>query len=130
MINTYSDVNTISLKDVLDTLALFMDNGGYSDEELLCFVSYLTGLSTDKILETIEDNHLPDDLDAEKKDPVPPPQGLTRERVMDMFRAYVNNDAEAAEVDYVRDALGQAGCDRETAEALGLGWVFSSEDEE
>lgn len=121
MINACSDVNTISLKDVMNTLALFLDNGSYSNDELLYFVSYLTGLSEDKILETIEDNHLPDCNDM---DPVPAAQGLTCERLKDMLRSYVSNDAEAAEPDYVREALSQAGCSEEEAQELGLGWIY------
>ena len=121
MINACSDVNTISLIDVMNTLALFLENGSYSNDELLYFVSYLTGLSEDKILETIEDNSLPD---SSGMDPVPAAQGLTCERLKDMFRSYVSNDAEAAEPDYVREALMQAGCSEEEAQELGLGWVY------
>ena len=128
MMNPCTEVSTISIKDVLNTLALFIDNGGYSDDELLYFVSYLTGISEDKILETIEENHLPDN--SQDDELVQASQGLSRERVMDMFRSYVSNDAEAAELDYVQEALTQAGCCKEDAKKLGLGWVFPEEDEE
>lgn len=53
MIDAYSEMNTLSNRDVLRTLAQFMDNGSYDNEELLYFVSELTGLSEDKIMETI-----------------------------------------------------------------------------
>lgn len=128
MTNPCTEVSTISIKEVLNTLALFMDKGGYSDDELLYFVSCLTGISEDKIIETIEENHLPDN--SQDDELVQASQGLSRERVMDMFRSYVSNDAEAAELDYVQEALTQAGCSKEDAKMLGLGWIFPDEENE
>lgn len=128
MTNQCTEVSTISIKEVLNTLALFMDKGGYSDDELLYFVSCLTGISEDKIIETIEENHLPDN--SQDDELVQASQGLSRERVMDMFRSYVSNDAEAAELYYVQEALTQAGCSKEDAKMLGLGWIFPDEENE
>lgn len=53
---------------------------------------------------------------------------VSYEKLLDMFVNYVINDAEAAELDYVQEALESAGCDEETAKKLGLGWVFGEEE--
>ena len=47
-----------------------------------------------------------------------------------IFYNYVNNDAKAAEIDYVRDALEQSGCTNEVLEEVGLGWLIQEDDEE
>ena len=39
------------------------------------------------------------------------------------FTQYVENDYEAAEGDYCREALAQVGCDREMLEFLGLDFL-------
>jgi hypothetical protein len=45
-----------------------------------------------------------------------------------MFQDYVNNDASAADLSYVQDALSAVGVDKEKAELLGLGYVFDAEE--
>ena len=56
--------------------------------------------------------------------------GFTKEDILSMFRSYVTNDAEAAELDYVQEALGFAGCSKEDAEKIGLGWVWPDDEED
>lgn len=47
--------------------------------------------------------------------------------VLGKFQSYVSNDADAAEPDYVREALDCVGIDASNAEEYGLGWVFTEE---
>lgn len=53
MIDLHSDTPTISTNDVMNTLQEFVDNGGYDDEELIRFCSYLTGASEDAIAQEL-----------------------------------------------------------------------------
>jgi len=47
-------VPIFSMEDIMITLKSFADNGGYDMEEILYFVSCMTGLSEDEILELEE----------------------------------------------------------------------------
>lgn len=120
-----STTPTISNADVLDILSMFVDNGSYDEEELIYFVSVLTGTSTDEIVNSLrpaEDTNscaVPDN-----------PHAVSREKAISMFRSYVNNDAEAADLDYVRETLEQVGCTKTDAKEIGLDWIFEEEEEE
>lgn len=117
----YSKVHTLSLADVLNTLACFKP----VEDDVLSFVSVLTGISEDKILEVIDEKNLPEPgyqaVIAER--PV-----LTKERVISILQSYVNNDGEATVPGYVRDALEQAGCNEEEAKLLGFGWAWEDDE--
>ena len=51
------------------------------------------------------------------------PRPVPYDQLLSMFRDYVENDAAAAELDYVQMALEAVGCDHDTAEKIGLGWA-------
>ena len=53
---------------------------------------------------------------------------ISQERLFDILKAYVSNDAEATEPSYVYDALTFAGCEPEEIEALGFGYVIPEEE--
>lgn len=53
--------------------------------------------------------------------------GMTRERAVRIASDYINNDAEAADHDYIRDTLDQIGVSLDEAEELGLGWLYPEE---
>lgn len=48
------------------------------------------------------------------------------DRFAAMLADYINSDAEAADLDYVRERIDQIGLSREDAENIGLGWIFES----
>ena len=117
-----TEIPILSGKEVLNTLALFLENGSYDKEELLYFVSSLLGMSEDEILNQIEKNHLPDS--EIMNEVLPENQVIPRDQLMAMFTSYVNNDAEAADLEYVQNALEQVGCGKEDAKKLGLDWIW------
>lgn len=53
----------------------------------------------------------------QSKDQAP---SVSKERVIAILRDYISNDAEAADPDYVAEALEQAGVTRTEATELGL----------
>ena len=58
-------------------------------------------------------------MDPEKK------QKISYETLKNAFLAYVENDAETAEISYVREVLQDVcGLDEDECEELGLGWVY------
>ena len=65
--------------------------------------------------------------EAEKKlNDRPLPYG----ELLDAFVTYVNNDAEAADLCYVRDALAASGLSEDKAKALGFTWLYDEEEDE
>ena len=38
--------------------------------------------------------------------------------------AYINRDSDAVDMDYMREVLSEIGCTAETAERIGIGYVF------
>ena len=49
-------------------------------------------------------------------------------RLLNIFQCYVNNDAEAAETGYVREALEKAGLSDDEFEGLGFGYLLDTEE--
>lgn len=53
---------------------------------------------------------------------------MTFERLKDIFLSYVENDADTAEISYVREVLEDVcGLDKEEAAELELDWVFDED---
>jgi len=56
---------------------------------------------------------------------------MSRDRVMRLFRAYVANDAAAADTDYVREVLRDVcGMTAEEAEELGIADLYGEDEDE
>ena len=49
---------------------------------------------------------------------------MTKERLLEIFQAYVINDYEASSMDYIREALEEVAAPEEIEE-LGFGWVYT-----
>lgn len=50
---------------------------------------------------------------------------MTRDRLLQILQDYVNNDAEAAEPEYIRNTLvDTCGCSKEEIEEIGFSWLF------
>lgn len=125
MMNLYSEIDTVSTKNILDTLAKFLDAGEYEMEDVLAFISELTGASADALMEAVDKNQLCSPFFAEKKK-----NYVSRTQLIDILRSYVSFDLEAADPAYVRDVLESSGCDKEIAEKIGLDCIWPEEDEQ
>lgn len=50
---------------------------------------------------------------------------ISKERLVQIINDYISNDYEAAEGNYIKEALENVcGMNKEEAEALGLGYIF------
>ena len=122
MTKLMSDLPTLSLQDVMTTLAKCIDAGNLDNDSILRFVSELTGVSEDGICQALDEGQLLAPFYEQKMQ-----KQLSRERLIDIIHNYVSNDAEATELTYVQEALSQAGCDKQDAKELGLEWIWTED---
>lgn len=110
LINCVEYINGIAGSDAYETLT---DSVGFSATEL----DTLMGINFNESFEEVFGNEEDDDIE------------ISKSRLVQIMQKYVENDANSAEPDYIREALSDiCGITKEEAEILGFSYLLQEDE--